>query len=180
MNRNLIAALAIVSIFSATPAAATHTTAPIVDSIDGTGPNNFSGSLSNPADSSDWYSFAADAGDNVAIDMQSAQFDTYLQLYRAPSTPAPGDARATFTLVTEDDDGGGGLNSLISIPSLSQSGFYVIAAGSFSGETDPLGNYSLSVSGSIRAVPEPSAAILAAGAALLLGCRRRRLANSRR
>src|SRR5688572_20332109 len=110
MNRYLIAAMALACGFAATPARATHTIAANVDSIDGTGPSNFLGTLSNPADSSDWFTFAAAVGDNVTIHMQSAVFDTYLHLYRAPSAPAPGDARASFTLISENDDGGGGLN----------------------------------------------------------------------
>lgn len=151
-------------------AEATHTTATIVDSIDGSGPGVFAGTLTNlaPVDSADWFSFAADAGDNVTIALDSAVFDPYLILYLVNSgVPLAGDDRTlAYTLVAEDDDSGGGLNSLISIPSLA-AGNYVIAVESFSGEGDPLGAYILTVSGSIREVPEPSSAVLLSIGALL-------------
>jgi hypothetical protein len=160
--------LAVAVFGAATTAWATHGTAPNVDFIDGSGPGVFAGTLTNqnPVDSADWYTFAADAGTPVTISMESAAFDTFLHLYRALALPAVGDARASYVLIAEDDDGGGSLNSLISVPALPQSGFYVVAAESFSAVGDALGSYELVIHGDVRpVVPEPGTMI----ASLVLG-----------
>ena len=163
---------------AAAPTWATHGTAPLVDFIDGSGPGVFAGSLTNqtPIDSADWYTFAADAGTPVTISMESVAFDTFLHLYRSLDLPAVGDARANYILVDEDDDGGDGLNSLISVPALPQSGFYVVAAESFSGEGDALGTYQLTIHGNVRpVVPEPSTMIGCLLAGMTIGaCARNR------
>jgi hypothetical protein len=134
----------------AAPAAnATHGTAPVVDSISGTGPGVFAGSLSI-LDTADWYSFYTFLpGTRVTIAM-NAQFnawDPFLFLYRSSAggthVPAAGDLRASYTLLTFDDDSGPFNNSLISNFVLPSAGYYVVSAESFAG----FGNYTLSISG---------------------------------
>ena len=160
-----------------TPAHATHGDAATVDSIDGNGTGIFAGTLTNTSDTVDWYEFFGDAGDAVTIDMVSLAFDTCLQLYLAPSNPTAGDSRASYTLVDFDDDGGTGTNSLISIGSLAATGFYVVAAESFSGTNDTLGDYLLGIGGDVRPIPEPAAiAIFGLGLAGLGFARRRKAA----
>ena len=75
--------------------------------------------------------FEGDSGDTVSITMTSDAFDTYLML-EGPD----GD------VVTEDDDGAGGLNSQI-LWTLEQSGEYTIWCGSFS--TNSTGPFNLDV-----------------------------------
>jgi hypothetical protein len=163
MNRDFVLSLVAATLFGwAAPAFATHGSALQVDTIDGSGPLAVNGTLSNPSDSADWYSFAANVGDSVTISLQSTDFDTFLFLYKTPGIPMPGDLRSTYTQVAEDDDGGGSTNSLISIPALAQAGNYLIAAESFSSTDQQLGVYHLTVSGSIHSlVPEPSTISLA-------------------
>ncbi len=65
------------------------------------------------------YHFTGSAGTQVAIDLTSLAFDTYLVLFNS-----------SFTLVALDDDGGGGTNSRI-VYTLPQSGDWYIAANAF-------------------------------------------------
>ena len=179
MNRSLTFFLAIASpIICAAPAEATHTSMTVVDFIDGSGPLAVSGTLSNPSgDTADWYSFVASIGDSVSISMQTTSFDAYLFLYKTPGIPAAGDLRSTYIEVAANDDSGGGTNSTISIPSLAQAGYYVIATESFSSTDEFLGPYNLTVSGSIRAIPEPTGAALVSIATVfgfVARCRQRR------
>ncbi len=70
----------------------------------------------------DEWTFTAAAGDYVTISMSSETIDTYLELY----DPAG-------TLLTQDDDSGGNLDSLIRNFELPTSGTYVIRARSYGG-----------------------------------------------
>jgi Ca2+-binding RTX toxin-like protein len=139
--------------FSGASALATHFEAEFVDSIAGQGPGNFSGELTNreapaTADSADWFCFSGTSGTSVQIAMSSNQFDTVLTLYSTPGTPAPGDNRNTYTVVAFNNDSGGTSNSFIGT-TLPVSGNYMVAAESFSGVEDPLGNYNLSITGNV-------------------------------
>lgn len=85
----------------------------------------------------DYYSFTGVVGQQIAIELNSAAFDTYLILYN----PSGG-------IVQEDDDGGTGTNSRIppdaGYLSLTATGTYKIAATSYgAGAT---GSYSISLS----------------------------------
>jgi hypothetical protein len=97
-----------------------------------------SGDCTLPSDGSffDAYTFSGTAGQQVSITMTSLQFDTYLYLLQ------PGETTITGTTI-QDDDGGGGTDSRISV-TLASTGTYTIVATSFvSGAT---GSYSLSLS----------------------------------
>jgi uncharacterized protein (TIGR03437 family) len=82
-----------------------------------------------------WY-FTAKAGQQVAIQMNSTEFDAYLALIGPDGE-----------LLDEDDDGGGGLNARIPLTSgfvtLPQDGTYIIEASSAS--ENELGKYTLSL-----------------------------------
>jgi hypothetical protein len=78
----------------------------------------------------DVWTFEGRAGQDVLIEMRSAEFDTYLELL----DPQGG-------LVTENDDGGEGTDSFISVR-LSASGRYRVVARSY-GEGDRTGFYDL-------------------------------------
>jgi hypothetical protein len=83
----------------------------------------------------DAYTFSGNAGQQVSITMTSLQFDTYLYLLQPGETTISG---ATI----QDDDGGGGTDSRITV-TLASTGTYTILATSFvSGAT---GSYSLSL-----------------------------------
>ncbi len=76
------------------------------------------------------WTFSGSETDVVIIQMESAEFDTYLEL-RGPDG----------VLLTSDDDGGGNLNSQI-IRGLQETGQYTITAGGFG---DERGTYTLSL-----------------------------------
>ena len=86
----------------------------------------------------DAYSFSASAGQQIAISMTSSQFDTFLILNRPDGS-----------VLTVDDDGGGGTNSRIpaggGFITLPVSGTYTIWANAFS-EANTTGAYSLTLS----------------------------------
>ena len=86
----------------------------------------------------DSYTFSGTAGQSISISMTSATFDTYLLLFNPDGT-----------LLTEDDDGGDGLNSRIppdtGTLTLPVTGTYKIFANSFAANTT--GAYSLTLSG---------------------------------
>lgn len=73
---------------------------------------------------SQFYSFDAAAGDNVLIDLQSDDFDTYLYLRDADGAE-----------VTSDDDGGSGFNSRLQGFDIPVDGTYIIEATSYSNAT---------------------------------------------
>ncbi|HEX8160955.1 MAG TPA: pre-peptidase C-terminal domain-containing protein [Pyrinomonadaceae bacterium] len=94
----------------------------------------------------DAYTFSGTAGQQVSITMTSLQFDTYLYLLQ------PGETTITAGTI-QDDDGGGGTNSRISV-TLASTGTYTIIANSFvSGAT---GAYSLSLGGGTACPPTPT------------------------
>ncbi|MET0646341.1 MAG: S8 family serine peptidase [Pyrinomonadaceae bacterium] len=86
----------------------------------------------------DSYTFSGTAGQQVSVAMSSAAFDTFLLLLRPDGT-----------LLAEDDDGGGALNSRIPASSgtitLPTTGTYKILANSFS--SGVTGAYTLTLSG---------------------------------
>ena len=88
---------------------------------------------------SDRYVFDATAGQQISISLSSPEFDTYLGLF-APDQ----------SLVSQDNDGGGGTHSRIPAGGgtiqLTQSGSYLILV--TSNLTNRTGNYSLQLSGS--------------------------------
>jgi hypothetical protein len=94
-----------------------------IDEGDGSDPVD--GDLAEPV------SLEAESGTTAVISMESDNIDTYLIL-EAPDG----------SVIAEDDDGGGGLNSRIRTQ-LPQTGTYTIWAGSFSGIDTGL--YTLSV-----------------------------------
>jgi len=89
----------------------------------------------------DVYNFSGTAGQQVALNMTSATFDTYLYLLNSSNQT-----------IAEDDDGGGGTNSRIPFFSgtftLPATGTYTIYATSYSfdGFTGGTGSYSISLS----------------------------------
>jgi Bacterial pre-peptidase C-terminal domain len=153
MRRLLALAAAAASLgLSAAAALATHGTATNVDAIDGSGAGSFAGNLNNTTgDSADWYSFHGTAGTSVTITMDSSAFDSFIFLYRAPGIPSAGDARSTYTQIAADDDSGVGLNSQI-VLTLPATGYFVVAAESVSGDSDTLGDYTLGITGNVRAI----------------------------
>ena len=88
----------------------------------------------------DEWTFTAAAGDYVTISMVSDDFDTYLELY-GPSG----------AILTQDDDSGGDLDSLIRNVQLPSAGEYAIHARSYSSRE--AGQYTLSLS---RGAPDIS------------------------
>jgi len=89
----------------------------------------------------DAYSFSATAGQRVAVSMTSSQFDAFLILNRPDGS-----------MLTFDDDGGGGFNSRIPAGSgfitLQTAGTYTIWANALDPD-DPTGSYSLTLSAPI-------------------------------
>jgi len=89
----------------------------------------------------DVYNFSGGAGQQVAVSMSSASFDTYLYLLTSGGQ-----------LLTQDDDGGTGTNSRIPAVSgsftLPAAGSYTLYATSYSstGLTGSTGSYSISIS----------------------------------
>lgn len=103
-----------------------------------------SSGLNDEGQSAEFYRFAASAGQTVAIEMGSKDFDTHLTLRNAA-----GD------LIAEDDDGAGsGTDSRISV-TLENAGEYVIEARAF--DDDETGRFTLKLSE--IAPPPPPAAI---------------------
>jgi hypothetical protein len=137
-------------------ALATHGLVLIVDSIDGQGPGNYSGTLINPPglDSADWFCFFGAAGTPVQLSMSSGSFDTFLGLYRTPGVPAAGDDRRDFRFVAADDNSGPGENSLITI-NLPVTANYLVSAESWSTPVEPLGSYTLSIGGDVFPCQSP-------------------------
>ncbi len=80
----------------------------------------------------DLWEFTATAGEHVAIDLRSDEFDTYLQLLDASGK-----------VVGQDDDSGGDLNSHLAI-TLPADGTYRIVVNS-AGHEQRVGTYTLSV-----------------------------------
>jgi len=94
----------------------------------------------NPDEPQVEYSFSAEAGDVVSIDLESDDFDAYLTLKSA----------ATQATIASDDDSGSGRNARIGPFTLADSGDYIIAVSAFFG--DPEGEYSLTLN-SVELVP---------------------------
>jgi hypothetical protein len=112
------------------PAPAVATAIAVGDSVegeltdtDGRSPDGY------PADS---YRFSGQAGQRVRIDLMSADFDSYLELFDDAET----------SLATDDDGGPEGLNARISF-TIPETGSYVIQARGFSEAT---GDYTLKLS----------------------------------
>lgn len=82
----------------------------------------------------DFWVFDGTAGDEVTIDLESDEFDTFLFLL----DPSP-------EVVAVDDDGGGGTNSRIAFQ-LDLSGEWAIAANNFAALPGDPGTYSLTLS----------------------------------
>lgn len=96
----------------------------------------------------EFYRFTASAGQRVAIELSSKDFDTYLTLRQA----------ADASVLAEDDDGAGsGTDSRIA-RTLEAAGDYVIEARAFSGDGE--GRFTLSVK---EVAPPPSPAALTFG-----------------
>jgi subtilisin len=87
----------------------------------------------------DSYTFSGASGQQISVSMSSSSFDTYLLLLRPDGT-----------LLAEDDDGGGNLNSRIPAGggtiTLPSTGTYKILANSFAANVT--GSYTLTLSGS--------------------------------
>ncbi len=94
--------------------------------------------------SQETWTFSANAGDVISIEMNSSDFDTYLELHDADGQQ-----------VTSNDDGGPGLNSLISGFAIPRSGRYTIVARSFGNGGS--GSYTLTLTRgtAISASPTP-------------------------
>lgn len=94
--------------------------------------------------SQETWTFSADAGDVITIEMNSSDFDTYLELNDSDGQQ-----------VTRDDDGGPGLNSLINGFRIPRTGRYTIIARSFGNGGS--GSYTLTLTQgtAISASPTP-------------------------
>lgn len=114
MKRLLLAALIIMALGLALPAAAQDGQAIEYGAL-------VAGELDS-ANTSRFYSFTASAGDQLVIAMASEEFDTRIYV-----TDSSGDT------LTEDDDGGYGVNSLIVDFVAPANGTYTIEASSFGG-----------------------------------------------
>jgi hypothetical protein len=79
----------------------------------------------------DVYRFSGREGQRIRIEMSSAEFDTYLELFDAD-----------YASLAEDDDGADGTNSRLTF-TLPRTGAYIVEARAFSEST---GRYSLSIS----------------------------------
>ncbi len=88
----------------------------------------------------DWWEFDGRAGQQVLIDMRSREFDAYLELYDPQGN-----------LLGQDDDGGDGTDSHLSL-ALPGSGRYRIVARSF-GSSDRSGLYELELEVAAPAAP---------------------------
>ena len=100
----------------------------------------------------DFYAFSGTAGQQVTINLSSDAFDSYLGL-----------ASADGTVIAEDDDGGGGLNSRI-VATLPATGTYIILANS--ALPNQFGGYTLSLSATnpcLYALSPTSATVPASG-----------------
>jgi hypothetical protein len=179
--RSLVKASAVVAVtaLAAQSAWATHFSQPVVDSIDGSGPGVFGGALVDP-DTANWYTFFADGTSGVTVQTTAASFDTFLTLYLAGGVPAVGDLRSAYTQIAANDDGGGGLLSLISLGTLA-AGNYVVAVEQFGGGG---GSYTLAIRGNVApigTVPEPGSLALVglALAGVAAGVRRSSAAAAR-
>jgi len=90
------------------------------------------------------YTFDAEAGDLIMINLESQDFDTYLELF------GPDDE-----YITEDDDGGLGLNSRIGPLEITEAGTYTVRATSYTyfyGDGTETGLYTLRLE-TIEAAP---------------------------
>ena len=94
----------------------------------------------------DAYTFGGTAGQQVSITMTSLQFDTYLYLLQ------PGETTITVSTI-QDDDGGGGTDSRISVTLAATGTFTVVATSFLPGAT---GSYSLSLSNVSACTPTPT------------------------
>lgn len=77
------------------------------------------------------YAFQLEEARQVQLRMASEEIDSYLFLFEV----GDGEGSERFTLVSEDDDGGGGLDSLIAMEL--PAGDYRLVASSFDGEGGP-------------------------------------------
>jgi hypothetical protein len=157
---------------------------PPIDVITGTlfGNGSISGLLAasapQPDEGFDHVVFYANAGDNITVDTIGSNMDPGLAILTDVGLDgifvgdAPPDAGSELALLSFDDDGAGGLNSLI-IFVAPYTGAYLASIAEISGnEMD----WTINVQGSTF-VPEPSTLALAAfgfGALAALGRRRRR------
>lgn len=113
----------------------------IGDSIDGN--LNDETSANDEGQRADFYRFTAAAGQRVAIELSSKDFDAYLTLRKASDN----------SVVAEDDDGAGsGTDSRIA-ETLEEAGDYVIEARAFSGDGE--GRFKLSLT-EVAPPPPPS------------------------
>lgn len=77
--------------------------------------DTFSGSL-QAVGNTDWVALNLTAGQSVNIAMNSSEIDTFLYLYNSSGN-----------LITFDDDGGPGLNSLLEFTATTTGTYYVVA-----------------------------------------------------
>ncbi len=101
----------------------------------------------------DAYRFRVAAGQRIAIEMRSSDFDTYLELGR--------DDGATFEMIAEDDDGMGDDTDSRLVWTAEKGGDYVVHARSFSSEDE--GDYTLLLK---EIPPDPEPVPVSTGATL--------------
>lgn len=130
------------------------------------------------------YQFFAFGGGSLTIAVNSSDFDTMISLFEDDGSSV---GNLTGSLLGTDDDGGSGLNSLLSFASLSE-GQYVLAVGAFSmsesiarsgiaDENSSAGSYTATFTPDVNVSPVPLPAagwLLLAGVGGLVATKRRR------
>ncbi|MEM8696853.1 MAG: hypothetical protein AAGE05_12605 [Pseudomonadota bacterium] len=100
----------------------------------------------------DSYTVTGEAGDRIAIAMQSEDFDTLIEIGRMESDQ--------FMQIAVDDDGGDGLNSRL-VFTFPETGTYIVRARTFG--ADATGNYMIEVSELAPPPPPPPPLRIRAG-----------------